>query len=298
MKKLLLVLKVFFATVFVMCLIYIVYYKYSAYVERQKMETIQQQVSQSEEQEQLENEKVKKAVEQIINAVPEATIIPEQEISESSDINSQEPEEPEELAEPEEPQVLEKYQSLLEQNSDLFGWIKIENTVIDYPVMQTKENQNFYLTKDFYKEESKEGVPYVDMDVNETSNNVIIYGHSLTYDSMFTCLLNYKYQQYYNEHKYIQFDTLYEEGTYEVISVSKAMAYFSWEEIESVDYYFYVHINMDSEEEFNEYVSKAKENAWFETGVSAEYGDELITLSTCDYWADDARLLIIAKKVN
>ena len=76
------------------------------------------------------------------------------------------------------------------------------------------------------------------------------------------------------------------------------IAYYTLDEIQNADYYFYSHIALDSEKEFNEFITKIKENSYFDTGLTAEYGDKLLTLSTYDYWVDDARLLIIAKKYS
>lgn len=203
----------------------------------------------------------------------------------------------EETIEVEENTMLQRYTSLYNENNDLYGWLTIEDSEIDYPVMQKIGDQNFYLDKNWEKEDSINGMIYADEQVNENSNNIILYGHNMKDGSMFGSLKKYKNQDFYESHKYIKFDTLYEEATYEIISVSKTIAYYTWEEAEKADYYFYFHINMDFEEEFDEYVSQAKQNAYYETNVTAWYGDELLTLSTCDSWTEDGRLLIIAKKI-
>ena len=257
------ILTVILSTIFVLSITHIIYVEYNNQMEKERFESQQ-----------------KKLIENIR--------------SESEKVKAQ----GNESKQQEEPKILQKYEELYNENNDLYGWITIEDTHIDYPVMQTVEDQNFYLNKNWNKEESKNGLLFIDDKVTSTSNNIIIYGHNMADDSMFGDLPEYKNQSYYEKHKYIKFDTLYEEATYEVISVSKTVAYYTLQEANEAEYYFYFHVNMNSEEEFNKYVSEAKKNAYFETNVSAEYGDQLLTLSTCDYWCEDARLLVIAKKIE
>lgn len=276
MKKKPLVLIIIFSTIFVICLGCIISFEYNNYVERQKLEALQKEL---ENLDSVENSPKPSAE---IKTQPEETPEPEPT--------------PETLEEP--LVVLPAYEKLLNENNDLFGWIKIDDTSIDFPIMQTIEDQNFYLRKDWNKDYSWYGLPFADCQVTLDSNNVIIYGHNMSDGAMFGDLTKYKDVSFYESHKFIKFDTLYEKGLYEIISVSKTTACFTYEEVNKLDYYFYFHINMNSEEEFNEYVSKAKETAYFDTDVTAEYGDKLLTLSTCDYWTENARLLVIAKKVS
>ena len=109
---------------------------------------------------------------------------------------------------------------------------------------------------------------------------------------MFGALEDYKSKSFYEKHKTIQFDTLTEQGKYEVIAVFKTVAY------SSQGYRYYDFVDAENEEEFNAYVGKCKELALYDTGVTAEYGDRLIALSTCEYSAPNGRLVVVAKKVN
>jgi len=187
---------------------------------------------------------------------------------------------------------------LIQDNSDLYGWIKIEDTVIDYPVMHTPNEANFYIHKNWEKEESKAGTPFVDVrTVEGETENTIIYAHNMKNRTMFGSLKDYKESSFYKEHKYIEFDTIYEEATYEIIAVSKAIIYYDKEPPKD-EYLFYEHTELESEEAFCAYVDCIKENAYYETGVTAQYGDKLITLCTCDYWTANARLLVVAKKIE
>jgi len=193
----------------------------------------------------------------------------------------------------EEESILPEYGELFLQNPDMVGWIKIEGTNINYPVMQTPNEPNFYLKHNFEKEYSDLGTPYVQEDCDiAASDNLVIYGHHIKGQKMFGALEEYKSQSFYEEHKTIQFDTLTQHNEYEVIAVFKTVAYSS----EGFRYYDFV--NAENEDEFNAYVEKCKELALYDTGVTAEYGDRLITLSTCEYSAQNCRLVVVAKKVD
>lgn len=124
------------------------------------------------------------------------------------------------------------------------------------------------------------------------SDNLVIYGHHIKGGKMFGALEDYKSKSFYEEHKTIQFDTLTEQAEYEIVAVFKTVAYSS----EGFRYYDFV--DAENEEEFNSYVGKCKELALYDTGVTAEYGDRLITLSTCEYSAQNGRLVVVAKKVG
>ena len=203
--------------------------------------------------------------------------------------------EPEETQEPmnysEEKTFIPEYQDLYLQNNDMVGWIKVEDTKINYPVMQSKDNPNFYLKHNFEKAYSDLGTPYIQENCNlSESDNLVIYGHHIKGGKMFGALEDYKAESFYEKHKTIQFDTLTEQAEYEIVAVFKTVAYSS----EGFRYYDFV--DAENEEDFNAYIEKCKELALYETGVNAEYGDRLITLSTCEYSAQNGRLVVVAKK--
>lgn len=179
-----------------------------------------------------------------------------------------------------------------EQNSDFVGWISIDGTNIDYPVMQTIDNPNYYLKRSFEKQYSDYGVPYVQENCDlGLSDNCVIYGHHMNNGSMFADLCKYADEDFYREHKIIRFDTLSGFGEYEVVAVFKTAAYSE----QGFKYYHFV--NAEDETAFNEYISQCKELALYDTGVTAEYGDRLITLSTCEYSRQNGRMVVVAKKI-
>ena len=189
-----------------------------------------------------------------------------------------------------EPTVFDKYRPLQEQNSDMVGWIFIEETEINYPVMQTPDDPDYYLKHSFEKTWSDYGVPYVDEScVVGSSNNLVIYGHNMKNGSMFSGLVRYKDKAFYEEHPIICFDTVDEPGQYQVIAVFRYNT-------NNENFKYNEHPDMD-EEEFVEYVANCKSRSIYETGVTAEYGDMLITLSTCEYTYTNGRFVVVAKKV-
>ncbi|MGF6990545.1 sortase B [Lachnospiraceae bacterium PM6-15] len=203
-----------------------------------------------------------------------------------------EKDEVEDEVELEEPTAMDRYKELLALNEDFVGWIQIEGTGVSYPVMQTKDRPDFYLKKNFEKQYSNYGVPYVQANVDlDVSDNTVIYGHHMQDGTMFSDLTNYTSKSFYKGHKYIQFDTLSGYGKYEIISVFKTTAYLS------KGFRYYLFVNTTEEQEFDDYIATCKELAFYDTGVTAEYGDKLITLSTCEYTLHNGRLVVVAKKV-
>lgn len=193
------------------------------------------------------------------------------------------------------PNVLYKYEDLYNQNKSLIGWIKIADTVIDYPVMQTVNNE-YYLDHNFYQEYDKNGSIFLDASCNiyPRSMNLILYGHHMKSGKMFGGLQKYQNESYYKKHKYIQFDTIYEEATYEVVFVFRDKVYSQ----EDVNFKYYEFIDATSEEEFNSYMEEMAASSLYDTGIMPQYGDQLLTLSTCDYQQNNGRFVVVARKIT
>lgn len=187
----------------------------------------------------------------------------------------------------------ENFEELFEQNEDMVAWIKIENTNIDYPVMQTIDRPDYYLRRNFYKEYSYYGTPYIDENCNiETSDNLIIYGHHIKNNQMFGILKKYKNENFYKENNIIEFTTKNKSTKYEIIAVFATVAY-------SKDTFkYYEFINMQEKEEFDTFINKCKELSFYNIDKSAEYGDKLITLSTCEYSRKNGRLVVVATELT
>ena len=184
----------------------------------------------------------------------------------------------------------EKYGALFEQNQDFIGWISIEGTNINYPVMQTPTTPDYYLKHAFDKTWSDYGVPYIEESCNMgISNNIVIYGHHMKNGSMFADLCNYADEDFWREHPVIHFDTLSSFGEYEIVAVFK----FNTNK-ETFKYNECVTMN---EEAFSEFMTEVHARELYDTGVDAEFGDQLLTLSTCEYTYKNGRFVVVAKKV-
>lgn len=196
---------------------------------------------------------------------------------------------------PTEPTILPEYQELYAMNDDLVGWIKIPDTNVDYPVMQTPDEPNYYLDKNFNKEKSRLGAIYVRevCDVNKPSDNVVIYGHYISNGkSMFAHLHKYSKKSFWESHQTFTFDTLYEHHTYQIISVFKTTAN------ASQGFPYHRFNEAKNKEEFDDFIKTVKSMDFYETGICAEYGDKLVTLSTCEYTLDNGRLVVVAKRIS
>lgn len=189
-----------------------------------------------------------------------------------------------------------EYQELYLENNDMVGWLKIEDTKINYPVMQSKDNPNFYLKHGFDKKYTNYGCPYVqeNCDMEQPSDNIVIYGHNMNDGSMFAGLMKFKDKSFWENHKTISFDTLTDRQTYEVLAVFKTVVY-----TDSSDSFKYYHfVNAETPEDFSAYVDKCKKLSLYDTDVTAEYGDKLLTLSTCEYSRTNGRLVVVAKLIT
>lgn len=221
----------------------------------------------------ISNEKFE-ALEEMVEEVPEST----------------KPSEEEEEA-LERARAMEKYGELFKKNNDFMGWISIAETKVNYPVMQTPHNPDYYLKKNFDREYSDYGVPYIEEACAVgISNNIVIYGHHMNDGSMFAELVNYYDKDYRDKHPMIQFDTISGFGTYEVIAAFKF-------DTNNETFRYNEYVTMD-EEDFKEFMSEVHKRQAYDTGVDAEYGDQLLTLSTCEYTYKNGRFVVVAKKVE
>lgn len=193
------------------------------------------------------------------------------------------------------PEVLDEYKTLYQKNKKLIGWLKIDDTIIDYPVMQTTDNE-YYLDHNYNQEYDKNGSIFMDYNCSAypRSTNLILYGHHMKSGQMFGQLQKYAKESYGKEHNLIQFDSIYEKGTYEVMYVFRSKVYHENDFV----FKYYQFIDANSEEEFNSYMKEMEEMSLYDTEVTASYGDKLLTLSTCDNSQTDGRFAVVAKKIK
>lgn len=185
------------------------------------------------------------------------------------------------------------YRSLKEQNEDMVGWIRIDGTRIDYPVVQTPDRPDYYLHRDFNKEESSYGIPYMAENCRYGSpgTNLLIYGHHMKNGGMFAELQNYTDETFYRQHPYIRFDTVDRPGNYEIVAVVKVDASSDvtpWQKL----------LFPRDEEEFGEAWKIFGQQSFYHASAVPEYGDRLLALVTCEYTLEDGRLMVVSKEIR
>ena len=212
----------------------------------------------------------------------------------SSEASTEAPQESssEEAVEP----VPNPYADSYTANADMAAWLKIPDTIIDYPVMWTPRDENYYLYRDFNGRDNQNGCLILDTDssVDPLTTNLIIHGHNMKSGAMFGHLLDYEKQDFYENHKKIILYTPQCQRNYEVIAVFRSQVYKKTDEV----FKFYQFFQADTEEEFNDFYNNIKKLSIYDTGVTAEFGDHFITLSTCVYHVTNGRLVVVAKEVE
>ena len=191
--------------------------------------------------------------------------------------------------------LLPDYASLHAVNPDLFGWIEIEDTMVNYPVMYTPKDPEHYLHTAFDGSYSTSGVPFLDGGCYLYCGNYILYGHHMKNGSMFASIVNYAQKEYWQEHPLIRFDTLYDRGTYVVFAALYSRAYRA---SEKGVFRYYDYKDLINPNRFAEYVSQVRRAALYDTGLEVAYGDQLLTLSTCEYSAENGRFVVVARKLR
>ena len=186
--------------------------------------------------------------------------------------------------------ILLDYAELHEMNPDMAGWIKIEGTKVDYPVMQTStNNKDFYLKRDFDKQDSVRGSIYAreECDLDKPSDNITIYGHNMADGSMFHSLMSYTEKSAWDYNSLIFFDTLKERHIYKIFAVFKTSAN------AGKGFSYHQFVDAQNETEFNDFVTNCKNLSFYDTGITPKYGDKIICLSTCEYTLNNGRLAAV-----
>ena len=190
--------------------------------------------------------------------------------------------------------MLQAYEALYKENQDLAGWIRIEGTKLNYPVMFTPETPEYYLHRSFDRSDSVSGVPFIGEGSSPAGSNVMVYGHHMKNGTMFAVLLKYAEEDFWNEHPVIWFDSLYEENVYEVVG-----AFYSrvCDQKENA-FKYYEYTDLSSPKQFDAYLRQVKEASLYDTGIAAEYGEQILTLSTCSYHVKNGRFVVVARKIK
>ena len=186
-----------------------------------------------------------------------------------------------------------EYNALKEKNPDFWGWIKIDGTALSYPVMHTPENPEYYLRRDFEGAYSLRGVPFLDGRCYDGCGNYIVYGHYMKDGTMFGSLQAYAKPAYCEERPTITLNTANGCEAYTVMAAFYSQVY---KQEDTGVFRYYQYADLSNEADFAAYVEQVKKAALYDTGVNAQYGEQLLTLSTCSYHTDDGRFVVVAKK--
>lgn len=181
-------------------------------------------------------------------------------------------------------------------NDDMVAWLKIPDTGIDYPVMWTPGDEEYYLYRDFNGKDNKNGCLLLDTDssVSPFTTNLIIHGHNMKSGAMFGNLTDYEKESYYDSHKEIFLYTRDCMKTYEVIAVFRSQVFKKSDTV----FKFYKFFQADTQEEFDDFYNNIKKMSLYDTGVTAEFGDRFITLSTCVYHVKNGRFVVVARETD
>ena len=196
------------------------------------------------------------------------------------------------------PTMLPHMEALYNQNSEIAGWLSIDNTVVDYPVMFTPDDPEKYIYKNFQGRYDIKGSLFIDghCNIDPESDNIIIYGHNMLNGTMFRPIYLYKEESYWREHPTIKYTTLYEEREYEVIAAFYDRVYYNYEDV----FKFYRFIDAEDKADYENAMMNYKNKALYDTGVTAEYGDHLLTLVTCSggYGGDGRFVVVLREKTD
>jgi sortase B len=193
--------------------------------------------------------------------------------------------------------MMSKYGSLYEKNNDFIGWLTVEDTNINNPVMYTPDDPQHYLRKNFDGDYDIGGMLFIDYrcTVNPASTNIIIYGHHMKNGTMFGPLMDFQDADYLKEHSTITFDTLYRPGTYKIFASFQSAAY----DDDSDVFRYYDFINANTKEELNAFLENIKAlSLYYDEDNAPVFGDQILTLSTCDYYTTNGRYAVLAKRIS
>lgn len=188
--------------------------------------------------------------------------------------------------------MLMRYRNLYDANNDMVGWLRVEGTCIDYPVLYKNDSNAYYLHRNFERQNSEAGIPFLDYQCApiDDCTNLIIYGHNMRNGTMFHELLNYKDKDFWEKNKYIRFDTLYDRRIYEIFAVFHVT--------KGSGFKYYEFIRAENYEGFDSFISACKGYSLYDTGITPLYGDKLLTLSTCSYNSNDERFVVIGREIS
>lgn len=193
----------------------------------------------------------------------------------------------------EEVEILQEYQELVLENPDFAGWIVIDDTVINYPIMQTPGEIEYYLHRDFKGQDSYAGTPFVGSGNLQKEGDLFVYGHNMKNGTMFAELLQYQKKPFLDAHPVVHLDNLYEHRKYRVFSVFHAdeAEWYGDDEVFSGG-------GFGSSMTRDKYIEVLRKRGLHENNVLINREASLLFLVTCSYEKDNSRLVVAAVRVK
>lgn len=190
------------------------------------------------------------------------------------------------------------YLPLLLENGDLAAWLTVDGEGIDYPVMYTPEEPEYYLRKAFDGSYALSGSLFIGADSAPDGSNILIYGHNMKDGSMFGDLERYADEEYAREHPEIVYDLINSDGSYERLTFEVMAAFYgrAYRVDEEGVFRYYYCTDLTQPEEFRYYIEQVAAASLYDLGVTAEYGDRVLTLSTCSYHTSQGRFIVVARE--
>lgn len=188
---------------------------------------------------------------------------------------------------------MDGFDFLYNKNNDLMGWITVPGTDIDYPVMYTPKEPEYYLRRNFEKKYSIKGTLFIDgkCSLQPRSDNIIIHGHNMKDGSMFADLLLYEEKEFWQNHSQLEFYFFGKKQTYDIIAAFRTEVY-----NDELEFKYNEFVDFQYKIQFEDYIAKSKKAALYETGITAQHGDHLLTLSTCAYHSVNGRFVVLARE--
>lgn len=209
----------------------------------------------------------------------------------------------------------ERTKSLLRLNKDIFGWLKIDGTQVDYPVLldpgelsgndpyygaESYFPNSYYLEKDIFRQYYDRGTLYADYrnvlgsDEAAQSDNIVIYGHNWYDGTMMGSLRKYRSDpEFYEQHPFVELSSNYKEYDYVIFAYLVTSGSYN-----ATDFHYWNMEDFDTEDEFNFYIDNCRAGQLLDTGVDVKYGDKLLTLSTCYADWDNSRFIVVARRLR
>ena len=192
--------------------------------------------------------------------------------------------------------VVNPYLDSFLANDDMAAWLQIPETDIDYPVMWTPRDEEYYLRRGFDGARNQNGCLILDTDscLDPLTTNLIIHGHNMRSGTMFGTLEDYEDEAYCQEHNRILLYTEDCQRNYEVVAVFRSQVFKKSDTV----FKFYKFFQADTQEEFDDFYENIKALSLYDTGVTAEFGDCFITLTTCSNHVEQGRFVVVAKEIE